>query len=170
MKEIEVKILEINREELEEKLVSMGAKKVFDNEIYGLFFRIEGIENKDTLRLRKEGEETFLTLKKYIPNTTVKTRDEYEVKVSDFETARTILDLLGAKEYATIRKHRTSYELSDAHIEFDKYLDEYEFVPEFLEIEAKNEKTVFHIAKKLGFQPEECLPINTKEVIKTYSR
>jgi hypothetical protein len=38
MEEIEVKILEVNRKELEKKLIKLGAKKTFEGEISATFF------------------------------------------------------------------------------------------------------------------------------------
>ena len=58
MQEIEVKILGAKHQELEEKLFSLGAKKVFDGELYAVLFenKDSNIEQKkETFRLRKEG-------------------------------------------------------------------------------------------------------------------
>ncbi len=42
MEEIEVKILEINRKQIEEKLLQTGAKKILDTDIQTIFFDFEG--------------------------------------------------------------------------------------------------------------------------------
>ena len=38
MKEVEVKILDVNRKKVEDKLISLGAKKIFDDEMYAILF------------------------------------------------------------------------------------------------------------------------------------
>ncbi len=57
-----------------------------------------------------------------------------------------------------MKKTRTSYELGDVHFEFDKHIDQYSHVPEFLEIEAKDEKTLYNHVEMLGFTKEDCKP------------
>ena len=68
MKEVEVKILEVKRKNIEETLARLGAKKVFDGDIQTLFFDFKDgkiIKAKDVLRLRKEEEDKIeLTYKK----------------------------------------------------------------------------------------------------------
>jgi len=41
MEEIEIKILDTKHEDLEPKLISLGAKKIFDDELYAVFFDTE---------------------------------------------------------------------------------------------------------------------------------
>ena len=88
MKEIEVKILEVNRAKLELTLAGLGAKKVFDGEIETLFFDFkEGtiIKQKDVLRLRKDPEKVELTYKQVHITQAAKTAEEYSVEVSSLE-------------------------------------------------------------------------------------
>ncbi|MBN2458045.1 CYTH domain-containing protein [Candidatus Woesearchaeota archaeon] len=169
MKEIEVKILDINRKEVVEKLISLGAKKIFDGEIYALFFDFPdktGKKNTDnpernskkTIRLRKMGDKVFLTIKEPIEHDAVKIREEHEVEVSDFEKTRKILESLGLSEWLTMKKHRTSYLVEDVHFELDKHHDQYEYVPEFLEIEARDIDTLYRYVELLGFKREDCKP------------
>ena len=67
MKEIEAKILEVNSQNIEEKLTSLGAKKIFDENIQTFFFDFKDgtiINAKNVLRLRKEQNKTEITFKK----------------------------------------------------------------------------------------------------------
>ena len=73
MNEVEVKILNINRKEIEKKLVALGAKKVFDDKVSALFFDSDEKEvrhNNKQLRLRTEGKKAVLTIKRKIPDKT----------------------------------------------------------------------------------------------------
>ena len=146
MKEIEIKILEINREEVEKKLSKIGAKKVFDGlvESWIFDFKDDSLKaSKSFLRLRKQGEGTYLTFKKRISNEDAKIDDEHEVRVSDLEVMREIIDSLGFKEIDFYKKKRISYVLDDVHFELEKLEGEYSFIPEFLEIEAPDVEKLY---------------------------
>jgi adenylate cyclase class 2 len=172
LNEIEVKILEINRKEIEKKLLSAGAKKISEKEVDTLFFDFKDFsikKNKSLIRLRKEKETCTLTFKKLIESTKAKVANEYEVVVSDIDNARNILESIGLFVHAKMRKIRTSYKIDDTKFEFDKYLDEYDHIPEFLEIEAKNIEDIYKYAKLLGYGHDKCTAWSTLELINYYS-
>ena len=52
MEEHEVKILEVNRKEVEKKLIKLGAKKIFDGNLQTIFF---DFNDKSILKNKKEG-------------------------------------------------------------------------------------------------------------------
>lgn len=171
MDEIEVKIIDINRKEIEEKLASLGAKKIFDDILYAFIFDFEDNRfQKDTssLRIRKEGEESILNFKKLISSEEVKFCKEYEVKVSDFNVMKKILEILGLKIKFKYKKHRTSYALEGVKFEIDNYLDMYKFIPEFLEVETKDAKTLEKYVKKLGYSKKECNNWSLSQLINHY--
>ncbi|WP_455278173.1 class IV adenylate cyclase [[Eubacterium] cellulosolvens] len=172
MNEIEVKILEINRKELEKKLISIGAKKISQKEIETLFFDSKDYFFKKAnslVRLRKEKGGITLTFKKLIDNKKAKIAKEYEVTVSDLDKMKDILESLGLSLHARMKKLRTSFVVNDVKFEFDKYLDEYNYIPEFLEIEANNIDILYEHTKLLGFTNEECKPWSTLDLINYYS-
>jgi len=171
LREIEVKILEINKNELEKKLLSLGAKKVFDDIIEAHFFDFKDKSIKkarSSFRLRKYGCKAVITFKKFVPAKNVKARDEFEVEVSHFDTAKRIIDCLGLQEWGYLKKKRTSYSLPGVRFEFDKYLGRLSFVPGFIEIEAKNSKILYRYAKLLGFGKKDCKPWNTYQIMDYY--
>ncbi len=168
MREIEVKVLNIDRKAIEKKLCAMGAKKVFSGEVHALFFdeRKTLRSRRQTLRLRLMGNESYLTFKGFIPGTRTKVRDEHEVKVADFQKTRKILEGLGYSVWLEMKKHRTSYTLGKVHVEFDKYHDHFSFVPEFLEIEGPTEREIFRMVRTLGFDKKDCKPWTILDVVK----
>ena len=173
MKEIEIKILEINRKEIEKKLIALGAKKIFNGEIDALFFDFKDKSLRkigNTLRLRKEGNKTILTFKKPIEKKRAKIKEELEIEVSGFDTMKIILESLGFCVWKRMKKHRTSYELKRVHFEFDTYKEKYKFIPEFLEIEAKDIETIYGFVRLLGFKNEDCKPWSSQDLIKYYSQ
>ncbi|MFA6269137.1 MAG: class IV adenylate cyclase [archaeon] len=174
MKEIEVKILEINKKEVEKKLKQMGAKKAFDGLIDAQNFdfpdrRIK--KKKNLLRLRKMDKKVFLTYKiKSKAKSQAKVCEEIELEVMDFEKMKLIFENLGLETKTRIKKHRTSYKLGSTHFEIEQYLGEYSNVPCFLEIEAPSIKVINKYAKKLGFNEKDCLNWNTWDVVEHYEK
>lgn len=173
MKEIEVKILDVNRSEMEAKLHELGAVLHFDGELSAVFFdfpdkRIR--ENKGVLRLRKEGEKVMLTHKNQLSTEGVKIMDEKEVSVGEAEKMQEILLHLGMEIVKSTRKIRTEYLLGTAKVLFDDYKDELDFIPVFIEIEAHSEEEVYAIAEKLGYKREDCNSWNTWQLTEHYKK
>lgn len=170
MKEIELKFLEINRQEIEKKLEQIKAKKVFDKIFNVIIFDYpnNSITKKgDYLRLRDEGDKTLLTYKKSISNNNVKVIDEIETIVKDFNETKRILETLGLKNIHKVKKRRTRYKTKDAQFEFDQYIEEYDFIPEFLEIEA-DEKIINKYQKLLNLKNSSTLSFI--DLIKKYKK
>ena len=59
--------------------------------------------------------------------------------------------------------------LMDARFDFDRYSGDYGYIPEFLEIEAKNIDLIYKYAELLGFKAKDCLPWSTTDLVKHYS-
>jgi predicted adenylyl cyclase CyaB len=172
MYEIEIKILDIDRKKIEEHLISLGAKQVFDGEIHAVYYdsRDHSIKkSRNTVRLRREGAISVLTFKKHVEDGDAKVREEREVEVSDFDAMRSILESIGFSPWLEMHKHRTSYKLEGVHFEFDKYRNAYEYIPEFLEIEGTDLQTVLKFAEILGFKKQDCKPWDALQVAKYYS-
>ena len=171
MKETEVKILEINRLQIEENLTEIHAKKIFDGNIQTLFLDFkDGTVTKqgNLLRLRKDAQKTELTFKKVSHTQTVKIAEEYSVEVSNIETMVQILQNLGLTITGNMEKHRVSYKLDNAQFDIDRYAGNYSFIPEFLEIEAENIDRIHDYAQLFGFKPKDCLPWSTEDLIQHY--
>jgi predicted adenylyl cyclase CyaB len=169
--EIEVKILEIDRAVIERRLIELGAKMVFDGKIHAVYFdlpdqrlRASGL----TLRLRSEGPKAVLTLKTDVRNPEAKEREERETEVGDFTVMRGILETLAFAPWLEMKKHRTSYELPDGHVEIDRYQDEFGYIPEFVEIEGRDIKSVHSIAAALGFGKDDCKPWDAVQLADYY--
>jgi adenylate cyclase class 2 len=172
MNEIEVKILEINRNKVIETLSRLSAKKIFDSEIQTIFFDFNDgriVKSKDVLRLRKEQDKTELTYKKVLATKSTKQAEETSVEVSNIETMKTILQNLGLIIVENMLKHRISYKIDNVRFDIDRYLGSYDFVPEFMEIEGE-ENEIKKYAELLGFKPKDCLPWSTYDIIQYYSK
>jgi predicted adenylyl cyclase CyaB len=172
VKEIEAKIINVNRSQIEKKLFSLGASKIFDGEIETTLFDFEDkaiVKAKNVLRLRKEKGKAELTFKKVNITKEAKIAEEYSVEVSSLEGMKKILECLGLSIIESMQKHRVSYTLNQARFDIDKYGGAYGFIPEFLEIEAENAEALHKNAELLGFSAKDCLPWSTQELIQHYS-
>jgi predicted adenylyl cyclase CyaB len=173
MREVEVKIVEIDRAKVEARLRSLGASRILETREESMFFDFPGnpiSAAKNLLRLRKEGEKTLLTFKKFVENGTAKVRDEYEVSVSAFEPMLRILEALGLRAFQRMAKNRTSYSLKNGvRVDLDKYRDEFSYIPDLMEIEAKDEPTLQSSIKLLGFTPEDAKSWTTFDLVNYFS-
>jgi adenylate cyclase class 2 len=169
MKEIEVKILEIDVEEIEKKLKKMEAEKVFEGEVVSIYFdfpdKLLEREGK-ILRLRQKGDKVILTYKELISKDEAKIMDEYELEVNDFESMKKMFEGVGLFPLYEFNKHRTTYKLNNTNFEIDKYPD----IPAFLEIESPDLKTINDMVSKLGFSKEEVNSYSIKEVLEYYDK
>lgn len=173
MEEIEVKILEVDREAIEKRLQKMGAQFQFEHEFDAILYddaQATIQHAKDLLRLRKEGPESVLTYKKFISDDGVKIRKEYETAVADFAQMRQILGQLGYRETLRLRKIRRQYKLPAAKILFDDYLNEHDWIPEFMEIETESREALEDLVTQLGLAPDQCLNWTTHDLIAHYGK
>jgi adenylate cyclase class 2 len=173
MKEFEVKILEVNHLELEPKILSLGAKKVFEDIMDAYFFDNDKRDirnNKETLRIRVEGKRVVLTHKKRIESPDVKIREENEAEIKDLESARNLLESLGFKCFDQVRKKRISYKVGSTKFEFDIHEGNHSYIPEFLEIESTSAEEIYKYAQLLGFSKEDCGNWSISDLVKKYSK
>lgn len=168
MNEIEVKILDIDKNKVIEKLDSLGAKKVYEGKVNASFFdffdkKLE--KNNSFLRLRDKEKFSELTLKKSISKDTAKIMEETEIVVDNFQNAKKILESLGLIESKKkANKKRISYSLNDIHFEIDS-LENY---PTYLEVEAPNLEKLKTAVEKLGFSMKDTKPWSMKDVREHY--
>jgi adenylate cyclase class 2 len=180
MEEIEVKILDIDREAVETRLKDAGARLVFDGEIDAMFFDFPNSSiaaARDLLRLRREGERVKLTYKGFVPEEVrrvksegrnPKVRQEFETEVSDFQTTRTILECLGLHPVRTVTKHRMTYELPGVRFAIDRHTGDLAYIPEFVEIEVDDRETLEDNVRLVGYSLADCQPWGLPELIGHY--
>ena len=131
MKEIEVKILEIDKDSLVRKLESLGAIKIFEGGVDAEFFTNR--EGKK-VRLRKMGNENILTYKERIEMPEAKYNNEYEISFDHYENLVSILRGIGFEKSGEKSKKRLSYRIGSIIYDFDKYED----IPWFVEVESES--------------------------------
>ncbi|MDP2631485.1 MAG: class IV adenylate cyclase [Candidatus Uhrbacteria bacterium] len=167
MKEVEVKILEVNVDDVVAKLLALGAKKFFEGDMDVIYYDTasRSLKNQDyRLRLRTKGETNELTFKHKISKKGVKIEEELQVSVDNFEIMKEIMGRLDYAEVDSYKKHRLSYSLEGVLFEFDTIPG----VPTLMEIEGKDEQAVFEWVEKLGFSRDDAKPWTGGDVLKYY--
>jgi predicted adenylyl cyclase CyaB len=173
MQEIEAKVLEIDRESIIAKLQSLGASFDFEDEFFAIYFDDASgglARQQQVLRIRKEGKDIRLTFKAPHADTQagIRTREELELPIGDFEMMRVILQRLGYEEYLKMRKIRTQYSLDGTHIVIDTHIDELAYIPPYLEIESPSHEALFQTAELLGIQRDQLIDWNAARVMAYY--
>ncbi len=169
MKEIEVKILEINKEDIITKLESIGAQKLEKILIEDYFYDYPDnpiAAKNEELRLRViNKKKATLTYKKNreVKND-LKQMDEYETEISDYKTMNIILNALGLTAAANYAKERITYKLNNTRFEIDTYAG----IPTYLEIEAPTETEVITAVELLGYKMENTTALIAPEIFDMY--
>lgn len=165
MKEVEVKVRNINKAEIIEKIEKLGGVKNFTGRV--IDFRFDTPERKlskqgKALRIRQKGRYIYLNLKgkkKSIENITG--RDEIGVKLSNGKIMHKILNELGFIKIFELNKYRTEYKYKDVKFDIDEYLG----MPPILEIESDTYETVEKYLGVLGIEGEDIGRVYIREIL-----
>ena len=174
MLEKEIKILEIDREEVVKKLLDLWAEKTFEWYIHDIYYdfpddvthKMEA--NNRMFRLRKKGEEHIYTIKRkrkeYQETEGAHAKDEHETPVTNITSFAKVLEKYGMKKTREKKKHRVSYRLENMEFDFDIY----EWIPEFLEIEWPSWDEIQKWVEKLGLEEYEQMLWGSRKIFKRY--
>ena len=171
MEEKEVKFLNVNKEELENKIAGLGATKEGDyfykREVFDYpDFRLD--KNGAWLRLRDEGNRITLSYKQRLG---IKSEDgsisdesmkEVEIVVNDFEKTAVLLKELGFIEKHYAENKRTRW-VKDG-VEFD--IDTWPALEPYLEIESSTWEKVDKAIAWLGLDPKDKKIFSTNQIYK----
>lgn len=151
MLEKEIKILEVNKEELIKRLEELGAVKTFEDTVCDTYYDYANAKMEDKkrlFRLRTKWDCNLYTIKKKEKGGEIRISQEKECVVTDIEGFKKTLEKYGLVPTREKTKQRLSYKID--HLEFD--IDEYEGIPTFLEIEASSDEEINIWIEKLGLQ------------------
>lgn len=173
MLEIESKILEINKEEIIDKLEKMNYIEKKERKLISLLYDTKEdsiVKKGGIVRLRFDGQKGYLTIKTPIENSSKggikifhENEKEINFKEKEKEFRKTHILLLKTEKY------RITYRFENCIVEIDEYLGNMNYIPIFLEIEAENEKIIIKKAKELGFNKEKLYRGSTLDLINKYS-
>ena len=170
-RELEVKILGIDLDEMEKKIISLGGVLIGkEKQINTLIDSTESpiktkvdayLRIRETKNLLNNESNTVFTLKKNISKDGLRDNIELTTEIQDKAIMLEILKNLGFDNIEIGYKERKSYELMDARLDFDKWdKDTYPFP--YIEIEVKDMKHLNEITKALEI-PQ--INISTKSII-----
>lgn len=142
-KEIELKIMDVDKGEVLKRLKSLGARHIGTYDFRRIIFVLDKSKSK-WLRVRTDGKKHTLTMKVRTGGARLTGTEEYEVEVSDFvETARMLCKIYKDPLYE--ENKRIEYSLKGAQVTIDKWPE----IPWFVEIEAKRADEVRKVQKLL---------------------
>jgi adenylate cyclase class 2 len=147
--EIEVKFLDINHNELREKLSTLGAvctkpERLMKRKNYDFSDGRLGKERNGWVRVRDEGDKITLSYKQ-LNNRELDGTHEVCLTVDSFEDADSFLKELGLEPNSHQVTKRESWRLNNFEIE----LDEWPWVKPYIEIEGPDEASLKDLAAKL---------------------
>ena len=159
--EYEVRVLEINKEKILERLKQLDAKLVEDvfqiRYIYDFNPTIPG----KWIRLRTNGSKTTLAIKN-IESLKIDGTKEIEIEVSDFYTTNEILKELGYVPKGIQENKRIRYDLNGVEIDIDTWPK----IPTYMEIEGKTEIDVYKTLELLGIPKERATSLDVQGIYK----
>lgn len=147
-REFETKVLDINPEEVIQKLRQLGADETPETLSKRFMCDLESVDI-EVIRLRTNGKKTTLTYKHKIRgNTKIGETIEIEVEVADFDKTAALLSKIPFKFILYQENKSHIFRLDE--IEFS--IDTWPLLPSYLEIESFNQKKVAYGLKLLGME------------------
>ena len=152
--EIEAKFLDINIEQMRDKLKSAGATlKTPMRDMRRALIETDAMKKRNGFyRIRDEGDKITLTYKQFDENSLTGAK-EREVEISDFDETLNILSEANLHYHTLQESRRETWQIDDVEI----VIDEWPWINPYVEIEGSSENAVKQTAKKLGFNWEDAV-------------
>ena len=159
--EYEIRVIEINKEEMINKLEEKGATFVGKYEQKRYVYDLQPVQKGKWIRLRTNGKTTTLTYKDIVSNTIDGTK-EVEIEVDDFFNTNELLERIGFKSRSYQENERIRYILNDVEIDIDTW----PMIPTYMEIEGKSEEQVRNMIKSLNIEESKVTALNCDDIYK----
>lgn len=169
--EIEVKFLDVDHEEVRKKLVSAGATCEHPMRLMRRAIidypdrRLQ--TSSDTgwgwVRVRDEGDKITCTYKR-IAEDGKDTTHKIEFAVSSYENAVQLFEAIGLVKHSEQEIKRETWKLNYVEV----VLDEWPWMPPYIEIEGPSEPTIQATAKELGFNWQKALHGSSDRAYRIY--
>ena len=149
--EIEAQFLDIDKNEIREKLKEVGAKLV-KPEV--LMRRVVFDTGPNTFaRVRDEGEgKIVMTYRNVADENSILGTKEVNVVIDNYENGILLLKACGLEPKAEQESYRETWVLGDVEI----CIDTWPWLPTFIEIEGPSEESVWDTAEKMGLKREKA--------------
>lgn len=159
--EYEIRILEIDKEEMIKKLEGLGAIRRGKFEQKRYVYDLRPVEKSKWIRLRTNGKTTTLTYKNIESNTIDGTK-EVEFEVEDFNKANEFLERIGFKNRSYQENERIQYVLNNIEIDIDTW----PMIPTYMEIEGNSEMEVNNMKNLLNINENKVTTLNCDDIYK----
>ncbi|NMA86969.1 MAG: class IV adenylate cyclase [Tissierellia bacterium] len=170
-KEIEVKVLNVDLEDMENKLIKLNAELISEEEQHNIIFhakeKTKALNPNTYLRIRESKNlltdqvETKLTLKENRGNVKIRENMETTTSIDNVESMIYILENLGYEISSDGRKHRKSYLYENIRFDLDTW-DKNTYPYPYMEIEVEDPKDLNKAVDLLEISPNN---ISTKSIM-----
>ena len=159
--EIEATFLDINKEQLREKLKNLGAELLLSETL--MRRTIFAIDQRSYVRVRDEGNRITMSYK-HLDKLSLSGMKEICLEVSDYQTAIDFLKACGLRPKAEQETYREEWRLGKVELDIDTW----PWIPSFVEIEGISEAEVIKAANQLGYKMTDALYGAVDQVYKVY--
>lgn len=182
MLEKEIKILDVNVKDLQEKFEKFWAVKTFEWYVHDIYYdfpwdlwdKMEA--NKRLFRVRKKWDIHMYTIKRKRNKAEewgekwLKIADEWERIITDVDSFTKVLEKYGMVETREKKKYRISYSLDNLEFDIDDYFygDDNSLIPPLLEIEAHTKEEIYDWIKKLWLENNRQEKWGSRKLFKHY--
>lgn len=152
--EFEVKFVNVNHDQIREKLSALGAKLVKPMTLMRrIIIEPPHLAEKNAyIRIRDEGSKTTITYKQF-DELSVDGAKEIEIVVDNFEKAKELFSLAGLKYKSFQESKRETWNLGKVEI----VLDLWPWLDPYIEIEGPNVDSIKDVSEKLDFRWEDAV-------------
>ncbi len=168
-KEHEIKVLDVDVDDLVSKLESIGAKKVYDDE--RTIFALDTKERKymkDCDKLIRVTDEGSIKVTMHIHQSDPNIKEAIKFKTSRLKETMDFFHEMGLDPISKVTQHRISFELGK--IDFD--IDKFPAIGAFLEIDIEHIEdegyTVNELLEKLGLKDNRVVVMGTESIHEEY--
>ena len=149
-KEIETRFLEINKESLISKLISLGALDKGEEKLEQIIFKSKLWDHKGKfIRLRKTHGKFKLTYKEQI-DLTIDGAREIEFEVSDWNKCILFLEKSGITAIRNIEKYRHTLVINNVYFDIDTWPK----IPAYVEVEGPSIEAIKEACSLVGLNWE----------------
>lgn len=157
--EYEVRILEVNKDEMIKKLERLGALKRGEFNQRRYVYDIKPAQNGKWIRLRTDGKKTTLAYKD-VASDTIDGTKEVEFEVSSLDETKEFLSKIGF-DYRSFQENKREQYILDG-VEID--LDTWPMIPTYMEIEGVSEEQVTSMLDRLGVDESKITALNCDDI------
>lgn len=177
MNEIETRIVNINVNEMRQKLIKINAVKVKEenqiNNIYDFNDR-RLLDSKGYARIRivedllHNSTHYYMTTKKLLSQEKYKVMEENETEILDAQAGKNIFKSLGLELVQSVKKYRESYKYKNTLIEIDINAESFCPFP-YIEIETNYDNELEEVVTLLGYTIEQTTSKTIYEILKDFN-